>query len=181
MSIFNKIFKRLNKKEILVDIYRDEITDSSLTGIVLDYNHSFCCLNLIADDGTNNGISIVKNEDITRVRWEGNVIKSISMLMKDKNTKKISHAIKLKSLKSIIKSIQSNFGYINIYTEYMNDDVCFIGELKGIDDNHILIYEFGTMASLDRHNLILSIEQISRIDAESQYEKDILFLHNTPS
>ena len=60
----------------------------------------------------------------------------------------------------------------------MDDDVCFIGEVEEIDDKHLLVHEFGTKNSRDRHRLLVPIEQISRVDAEAQYEKDIVFLGN---
>ncbi len=72
----------------------------------------------------------------------------------------------LKNFKLIFK--QDNYGF-------------FVAcKVRKLDDEHLLIHEFGTMSSLDRHRLLISMDQISRIDAEAQYEKDIVFLGNYP-
>ncbi len=176
MSVFTNMLERLKKEKILFDLYRDDLVNDCLTGILTDYNEKCCHLSLVDEDGTDNGISVVKTDDISRIRWDGNARDSLKILMKEKKTKLLSPSISIGSLREVIESIQNHFGYVNIHTEYMNDDICFIGEIEDIDDDHMIVNECGTMSSRDRHRMLVPMDQISRIDAEAQYEKDIVFL-----
>jgi hypothetical protein len=176
MSVFTNMLEKLKKDETLIDIYRDEIVDNCLTGIISDYNDLLCYSSIVYEDGTEDGISIVKTKDITRLRWEGNARESLILLMKEKKTTLSKPKLSILTLREAIESVQNHFGYVDIHIEYMNDETCFIGEVEDIDDDHLVLNEFGTMSSRDRHRLLVPLDQISRIDAGDQYEKDIVFL-----
>lgn len=77
---------------------------------------------------------------------------------------------------TILSSIQDQYGYVNLHTEFMNDDVCFIGEITNQDSAWVSLLGYGTLTSRDANTLLLGKEEISRVDAGAKYEESIKFL-----
>jgi hypothetical protein len=176
MSILLKTLKLLHKDAELVDLYRDRLDDESLTGIVTAFSDDFIYLSLFSDSGLCNGISVVRISDITRVRWEGNERISIQQLVDKKGTKPLAPELNLSTMQSVIKSVQSIFGYVNLLTEEMDSGISFIGKVIEIDDSHILFNGYGTMTSRDKNKMLIDLSEITRVDADAPYEKDIVYL-----
>ena len=176
MSVYSKTIAKLQLEQALVDMYRDHIDDESLTGVITKNTAEYLYMSLFRDDGLDNGISIVRYADITRIRWGGNVRDSIQTLIDTKKSKALKPDIDLASIRSIIESVQRTYKYVNIMTEEMDSGISFIGEVADIDDDHLVLNEYGTMTTRDSSHLIIALEEITRIDAEAQYEKDIAFL-----
>ncbi len=167
---------KLQEKQTLVDLYRDHLSNESLTGVITAFSETFVYLSLFNDSGQSNGIAIAYVSDITRVRWGGNVRDSISHLMAKEKSIPLAPKLSLASVRDVIDSVQNQFGYVNILTERMNEGVTFIGEVESIDDQSLVLNEYGTMSSRDRHHMLIGLESISRIDAEAAYEKSIRYL-----
>lgn len=51
MSIQLKTLEKLKESQTLVDLYRDHLSNESLTGVVTDYSSSFVYLSLFSDAG----------------------------------------------------------------------------------------------------------------------------------
>ena len=75
--------------------------------------------------------------------------------------------------------MQQRFGYVNLLTEKTANDISFIGEIEKMHAQTVVLHGFGTMASRDRHRMMLSLGEITRVDVEAQYEKDIKSLFVT--
>jgi hypothetical protein len=176
MTVQLDTLKALKQSQELVDVYRDRRVADSLTGVITDYSEDFVYLSLISDSGVQNGISVVFSHDISRIRWQGNERKSIQQLMEKKQTRPAVPKIRLETLIDVLSSVSEAYGYVNIHTEGMDSGITFIGEIKNIDSQGVVLHEFGTMLSRDRHWLLLRLDEISRVDAGSQYEEDIKLL-----
>lgn len=176
MSLINKKLSELKLSKEVVDVYRDHICDDSLTGIVSDFDEKFLYLCLLTEGGEDNGISIVFRENITRIRTEGNVRKSIFELSEFRSTTLSAPSIELGSIANILSSIQSVYGYVNIHAELMNDDMCFIGQVIEQDSDWVSLNGFGTMISRDTNILLIGKDEISRVDAGAKYEESIKYL-----
>jgi hypothetical protein len=181
MSVYLNTMQRLKQSQELVDLYRDYVSDESLTGVVTDYSESFVYLSLFSDEGLPNGIAVVFITDVTRIRWGGNVRRSIKQLAEAKKSAPLSPTISLKSLKDVIESIHQLFGYVNVLTERMNGEITFIGEVEEIDEQALVLHGYGTMSTRDRNHMLIGLAHITRIDAEAAYEKDIKFLSTQES
>ena len=173
MSVRQKTFEKLKQDQNLIDLYRDHLSNESLTGVVTDFSDTFVYLSLFRDEGLPNGIAVVYITDVTRIRWGGNARLSISQLITANGATPLTPAINLTSLREVIESIQAQFGYVNILTEHMNDAVTFIAEVEEIDDQAVVLHGYGTMDTRDRSHMLLYLANISRIDAEAPYEKSI--------
>ena len=58
MSLIDKKLAELKLSQEIVDVYRDRISDESLTGVVADFNKEFLLLSLFSEDGEDNGVSV---------------------------------------------------------------------------------------------------------------------------
>jgi hypothetical protein len=176
MTVFSKTIAKLQLEQALVDLYRDHLDDESLTGVITKNTGNYIYMSLFRDEGLENGISVLRSADITRVRWGGNVRDSIQTLIDLKASRPIKPEIDLTTTRTIIESVQRLYNYVNLMTEEMDSGLCFIGEVLDIDDDHLVLKEYGTLTTRDSSHLILSIDEITRVDAEAQYEKDIAYL-----
>jgi hypothetical protein len=176
MSLLDKRLAELKLSQEVVDVYRDRVSDESLTGVVANFNEEFLLLSLFTEDGEDNGISVIFRHNITRLRTGGNVRASIDELSKFRSTKLNFPNINLNSIDDILSSIQSVYGYVNIHTEFMSNDICFIGKVTEQDKYWISLLGYGTMTSRDSNTLLIEKEEVSRVDAGATYEESISFL-----
>ncbi len=177
MSLLSKKFREYKLSQEIVDIYRDRFDDESITGIIADFNTEFIQINCLSEKGDNEGISVFYIEDITRVRAKGNIRDSIKTLVQHNSTQFKSYKINLKSIHTILNSVQENFGYVSISTEeIISDSECFIGSIKDEDKDWILLDSFGTMSNRDIKQLILKKDDITCVDAGGKYEDSINYL-----
>ena len=176
MSLIDKKIAEIKLSKDTVDIYRDRISDESLTGVVADFNKEFLVLSLLTDEGESNGISVFYRDDITRLRTGGNMRTSISELSKFRSTNVKAPKINLNSIDDILSSVQEEYGYVNTHTEALDDEICFIGKILEQDDMWVSLKGYGTMDNRDTNELLIDKEEISRVDAGALYEESVKFL-----
>lgn len=177
MDIKTNYLDKLKSDQTLVDIYTDNYVESDL-GFILDFNDDFLLLETFDDDCNYDGLSIFFRHNITRIRWGGNEISSNARLIDSTKRLTSKPSIDLTSIESIIRSSHKVYGHITIHIQDIDKDVCFIGQVHEMDDASIVIHEFGTKLSLDRKFILLSLDDITKIDVGGQYERKLekLFL-----
>jgi len=176
MKIANKTLESLQTKEIYVDIFTDHY-DESFFGFVRVFNDNFLLLEHYNEDGYYNGILIFKRQDITRIRWNNNEIRSAyKIITRQEQINELTN-ISIDSIESIIKSVDNAFGYVSLQIQDINSDWTIIGQVQEMDTDTIVIKEFGTMSTLDRGMLMLSIGDITRVDAGGLYENNLMKIH----
>jgi len=172
MSLETKYLKKIINERTFVDIYNDNYEESCY-GYILDFNDTFLVLDSYNDESIADGIIVFFRGNITRIRWGGNEISSASKLIDNSKRTNIKSEIDLSSVQNVIKSINENYGYINISIQDIDSSVCFIGEICEMDEETVVIDEFGTKTSLDRKNIMLSINDITKIEAGGIYEENL--------
>lgn len=172
MNTETKYLDKLKASKELVDIYTDRYEESSF-GFIVQYNNDYLVLESIDDDNNPDGLIIFQRENITRIRWGGNEIESTQKLVDQSKRLKEIKKIDLSSIQTILKSVQDIFGYVNVSIEDIDSTVCFIGEIEEMDDDNIVIHEYGTKVSLDRKRIILNIEHITKVEGGGNYEERI--------
>ena len=172
MNTETKYLDSLKTSKELVDIYTDRY-DDSYYGFVVQYNDDYLVLESIDDDNNPDGLIVFHRENITRIRWGGNEIESTRKLINQSQRLKEITTIDLSSIQSILNSVQEIFGYVNISIEDIDSDVCFIGEIESMDDNSIVLHEYGTKISLDRKRILLKVEDITKVEGGGNYEERI--------
>lgn len=173
----NILAKTLNSNS-LIEIYRDFLTTESLFCKTMGESMELLCVEKFNNHGEYDGISIIFKSDITRIRIGGVEKKSLSRLIAKQNQPKKHTKIQFRTVKSAIQTVNASFKHITLFLEKMDADVCFIGELQAIDQTSVLLLEYGsTCHGLDRSQILLPLGQITRVEADGKYEKDLLFLH----
>lgn len=178
MKTADNTLKTLQTKSIFVDIKTDHF-DESFYGFVRDFNDTFLLLEHYNDDSLYNGIIVFKREDITRIKWDNNGINSaFKLITRQENIEEQLSKINIESIESIIKSVDKTYKHVNLHIQNINSDWSIIGQIQEIDAETIIIKEFGTRSTLDRGMLMLSIADITRVDAAGIYENNLLKIYN---
>jgi hypothetical protein len=172
MNLEQKQLDRFIKEETFINIFTDNYDDSYL-GFLIDSNDQFLVLKKFDDKGNFDGIIIIFIENITRIRWDGNEISSIFKLIENSKRFSEKNIIDISSMDSVLKSLSEIYGYVNIAIQDIDSSVCFIGEITEMDDETLILNEFGTKVSLDRKMLMISKVNITLIESGGIYEEGL--------
>jgi hypothetical protein len=176
MNNADKTLKTLQTKDIFVDIFTDHYNESFF-GFIKEFNDNFLLLEHYNEDGFYNGIMIFKRQDITRIRWDNNEIKSaFNIITRQKEIKELAD-IKIDTIENIIKTMDKTYGYVSLQIQDINPDWTIIGQVQEMDTETVIIKEFGTTSTLDRGMLLTSITDITRVDGGGIYEKNLMKTH----
>jgi hypothetical protein len=174
MNIYFECVKTLINKEILVKIFSDVYNDEYV-GFIRCVSNELVLLDSF-ELGKPDGIKIFKLDDITRIRWEGNELEEIDLIIKnnDDNIETNIKDIYIDNMRQAVESVQRIYGYATIFIQQINKNICFIGEVEQIDDSTVIMHEFATFDSSKRSYLLFSVQDITRIDSGGIYEKQLL-------
>jgi signal transduction histidine kinase len=176
MNLKTKLLECLIKDEILADFFTDKYEESHY-GYLIDYNGQFLLFDNYNEDFIYNGVTVIFQQNVSRIRWEGNELESLAKLIDLSKRQKDRLKIDLSSIQSILNGIYQHFKHIALHIQDLDSGVCFIGQIHEMDEESIVLHEYGTKASLDRKFILLSLSDITRIDAGGQYETNLQKLY----
>lgn len=177
MELKTKYLAKLKNEQILADFYTDNYDESDY-GFVVDYNDDYLLIEKFDDECNYDGLTIFLRHNISRIRWSGNDIESVSKLIDTSKRQVEKMNIDLTSIQTILETVNKTFNHLTVHIQDIDKSVCFIGQIHEMDDNSIVIHEFGTKSSLDRKFILLGLDDITRIDAGGQYENNLKRLFN---
>lgn len=182
MSLLLKSLGELKHNRMVCEIMADAPEDRHFAQVV-DYNETIALLRKIQpDNGEFDGYSIIFTGNIRTVSWEGELLQQLEILLEDKTEKKKSNLDKISHINintsffKLMKTINSLFGHISVYDAFEARDFYF-GQIKEIDETHMLMRLMGDKASMDDCSIILRLEDIGRIDFGGIYDENMLKLH----
>lgn len=179
MNLLQKYLNEARESGRFVDVYRDNHDDSARF-CRIDKVTEYCVLaTRINDHGEYDGISVFCVDHITRLRWGGTDREAQSKLAARTGPLPAAPNIDLTTLPDIVQSVHHHFGYVNVAIEEIDRGICFIGEVMAVDDDHLVLHEYGPMEALDRSMLVLNTKEITKVEADGKYERDILYLHQS--
>ena len=161
----------------MVDVYTD-LYDDNFYGFIINFNDDFLLLEHFNEDLTYNGIIIFRREDITRIKWGGNDLSSCLKLIDNSARIKSVNDIRIDSIESILDSISIMYKHVTLQIQNIDRGMCIIGEIEDMDDENIVINQFGTQSTLDRSFMMIALEEITRVDAGGIYETNLLKIYN---
>ena|SRR5688572_18433455 len=142
--------------------FRDQ---KPIDGIVIDYDDDWMLLKSNPTDYIIDGYAIVKNQNIRDIvrgdeeKWREKVIKL-------KKTKTLKSKIPLDSLESILKALTKKFEIFTLYIK--EDDVCWLGKLKSIDEKSLVIDDLTTKGKWDGQ-MTFKTKDIRVIEFDTDY------------
>ena len=172
MTLQQKNLRRLQNEKIFVDVYTDHFEESTY-GFIISFNEEFLLLEQFTSIGEANGIGIFRIKNITRLRWEGNDIYTTEKFaLKEKRISNIFN-LRIDTIHVALQSVFDKFGYIVLYIQNIDIGMTIIGQIEEMDDETIIVYEFGTYSTLDRKRLMMNIDEITKIEAGGDYENKL--------
>lgn len=179
MDLHTKYLAQLKNENIFADFYTDHYDESDY-GFVLDFNDDFLLIEKFDDECNYDGLSILLRHNITRIRWAGNDLESMAKLIDVTKRQTGNTDIDLSSTQKILESVNHRYNPVTVHIQDIDKGVCFIGQIHEMDERSVVIHEFGTKSTLDRKFILLSLDDITRIDVNGQYENNLkrLFQQN---
>jgi hypothetical protein len=178
MDLKIKYLEKLKQEQILAGFYTDNYDESDY-GFVIDFNDDFLLIENFDNDCNYDGITIFMLQNITRIRWSGNDMESVAKLIdgSQRQKEKLTN-IDLSSVQTILQSVNRLYNHLTVHIQDIDKDIYFIGQIHEMDENSIVIHEFGPRTSLDRKFILLSIDDITRVEAGGRYESNLKRLYN---
>ena len=181
MSIIFQTLTNLKKSKSLCEIALDNPNDDFFCQVV-DFNENLGLVRkILSDNGDFDGYSLIFLPNVRNIIWEGDLLHQLEILLEDRNSEK-AHIQKIENINinndffKLIKTINSLFGHISVYEVYERGDFYF-GQVKDIDDEHMLMRLMGDKFNMDDQSMVIRLEDIGRIDFGGIYDENMLRLH----
>ncbi len=151
MSVLDKYLQELQSSGELVNVYREHTEGNSALLCRINAISSFAVYATnFNDDGEYDGVMVFRKDDITRLRWDDNELEAQRRLVERVKDIPVAPKLNLDDIPKIVESVQKHFGYVSIATEEINDEVIYIGEVVSVDDDFLVLNEYGSKDALDR-------------------------------
>ncbi len=172
MNLFDSLIKDAINDRTFLDVSRACFESDPIFGVVFQESEAFLCLRRFNEHGEYDGIVVIRKDNISYIGIGGNQRTATEKLVDCKELD-LEITLNLTSMRSAIESISSKFGYLSLYEEDYSEDF-YLGEILEIDDEHLLLHEYGTREALDRSKALLRLYYITRIEVDGKYGKSIL-------
>lgn len=177
MGLIEKTLERLKSEEALVEIWRDALSDDSIIGLVAHLGDELLAITRVTAGGLVDGVSVVFLGDVTRVRWDSPLLASIAALMRAKDVAASIPMMDLSSPERAVESLAQSCGHLALYIERPEGAARFSGELDDVDDECVVLGEFAAASGGMRASILLRADEITRIDAGGQADRDLQYLN----
>src|SRR5690606_12079692 len=114
MELKTKYFEKLKNEQILADIYTDNYDESDY-GFIVDYNDDYLLIEKFDDECNYDGLTIFLQHNISRVRWSGNDIESVSKLIDTSKRQPEKMNIDLTSIQTILETVNKTFNHLTVH------------------------------------------------------------------
>ena len=155
----------------LVELYRDRLTRDALVGRILQQSAYIIVAEKIDEVHGPDGLVAVRVRDVTRLKRGGRQLEGART---DYVIAPALESVALLELSSAMTMLHKRYGYASVYVEALDDSVCFIGEPRELDDNFVIMRQFGTFKALDRSEILIRMAEITRVAAGGKYESELM-------
>ncbi|MBX7223709.1 MAG: hypothetical protein K1Y36_27590 [Blastocatellia bacterium] len=179
MNLLDTYLEKALASGFFVDVYRDYHDDGAIFCLIKAVTEDCVLTQRFDEQGEYDGLMIFPTESITRFRWGGNDRQAQQRLAEKNARIPELPAIDLTSTAASLRSLNTIFGYVTVNAAQMARHELYIGEVVAVDDEYVVLNEYGTRHTLDRSMLVLKLEEITSLQADSKYERELLYLHQT--
>lgn len=178
--LLDRTIKELIVRQAIVDVHREQLSDSYVSGAVIEVSYSFVYLRRYDDEGRYDGLSVLRKDDVTRMAWAGNEREAITRLIRREGQQPVRPKIELDSFQSVIRTLQQQIGHVVLYFEELDQDLAAAGELEEMDDETLVLRLYGPKESLDRPFGLFHLADVTRVEAASRQMRNLIALHGEP-
>ena len=75
---------------------------------------------------------------------------------------------------SAMSGFEDRFGHVSLHVERPGQQMCFIGQVIELDDDFIRMNQYGTLKRMDRSELLIRVDEITRVEAGGKYERKLI-------
>lgn len=180
MGVWIKQIDRLIERGELVEVHRDSLGGPPLVGRLLRRTDELLLLHRVDEaDGAHDGFVAVVVDFVTRISWESRDLRALRTLV-DRAPLPPAPDVDARSLVGVIRSFQARFGYLAVHAENDVPDAAFVGELLEIDDDALHLRSYGARSAMDRGELLLALDAVTRVEADGRYERALMKLYEPP-
>jgi hypothetical protein len=165
-----KLIDTLIADSIFVEIY-DDNAEESFFGYIIQHTDNFLQLEAYDDEGRLEGIFITEFEEVSRIRWEGNERQLIESLI---SSRAEQPKPRLEGMRSILEDVNQHYGHICITLGGYGTDKLYIGEIEELNEDFLVLHEYGSRQQKCRNRMLVRIEDISRVQAGGIYESNLI-------
>ncbi|MBL8743861.1 MAG: hypothetical protein JNK04_22285 [Myxococcales bacterium] len=164
---------------VLAEVYRDKLADEPLVGFVTHYSSHVLVLRKLDEHYRYDGVAAVRPSDITRVKTGGRELGAGAFLVEQEELPALPTIpdVALLEISAATTIFQKLFGHVCLHVERVSRSVCYIGEAGDLDDDFVELKQFGTLKGLDRSEALVRVDELTRVEADGKYPRQLLAAH----
>lgn len=180
MSLFTDYLQRFMRERTVVDVYRERLCKHGLMGRVVGLSERVLLLDRIDDRCEPDGLTAIRPSDITRVRAQDRELLAVEQLVCARNDALNLDEIALLELSSAMTILHRRYGAVTVHVEALDSTLAFSGEPIELDDDVLVLRQWGTKRTLDKYILLLRLDEITRVDSDTRYLRCLSAAHALP-
>jgi len=152
----------------------------SVDGYVLAIGPQFFLLALV-DDVRFNGFQCLRISDVRGLQVPAKYAAFVESALKVRGERMLRKPrLQLASLEELLWSANRAFPLVTIHREKVDPDVCHIGRITALQNNHVSLLEIGPDALWDKEISEYSLKEITRVDFGGDYEEALHLVGGAP-
>lgn len=152
-------------------------TSDRLQGFVLDVGDTWVLMAVLADNISLNGFSVFRLADVTTVEDRAEMSSFVSQTLVDQKTwppSRPSRPVRLGDTRAMISDASLVSSVVLIYTEDVDEDVCFVGIPVGFTDRSVGLREISYTGTWTEDSSEWYFDEITRLDFGDLYTSRLL-------
>ncbi len=171
MALLTKYLKEKQVSGDVLDVYRDNLDAETIRGKIVTLSDEILQIEKYSDTGQFDGAAFIRLSDVTRIRAKGRELEFLSSVIASADSNGSPKKLPAQDLWSAVDAVHQEYGYVALFIEDIDPDIVVLGEIIDHDSDHLRLKEYGTLKSCDERELVLSKDEITRVDADGNYER----------
>jgi hypothetical protein len=172
-----KTIRQAARDQVLVTVYRDGLTDVWLTGYVAQCGPEWFALDVVDQGIRYDGVSCLRYADVTDCEAPATNAEFAEKALAALGEKRPHHLeLDLASLESLLQSAGSLFPVVSLSLEVADLDAVWIGRVESVSRHLAVLRLINPDASWDPEPEEFSLEEITRVDFGSTYERALVLV-----
>ncbi|XYH97306.1 hypothetical protein ACMHYB_57710 [Sorangium sp. So ce1128] len=169
--------RRFMEARLVVDVYRERLCKNGIIGRIIGVSEHVLLVSLIDDRYEHDGVAAVRPGDVTRVRTQDRELLMIGKLLDHCEFNPPFDEICLLELSSAMTIFHRRYGATALYVEALDPDLVFCGEPEDLDDDTLVLRQWGTARTIDKYETLLRLNEITRVDGGTNYMQRLSKAH----
>ncbi|WP_437608248.1 hypothetical protein WMF20_46825 [Sorangium sp. So ce834] len=166
---------------LVVDVYRERLCKEGLMGRIVGFSEHVVLMSRIDDQCEHDGVTAVRPGDITRVRAQDRELLMIGKMLDSHEIAPPFDDVCLIELSAALTVLHRRYGAATVYVESLDSSMAFCGEPEELDDDFVVLRQWGSVRTLDKYKTLLRLDEITRVDGGTKYIQRLSKAHSLAS